>query len=154
LASGKGRFGLEGMRREMRKKNWRRVKIGQSLGELLAKQKKASERVLWEICPERSILGNGGIRQPRLSRPTLKAELILAGGDRTCTRKNIILYRKGIGKREYKEKEKEENKMFISNQLHIGSVTSNSCSNVPVYCKCNGIVISPAKARTQRSSVY
>lgn len=54
--------------------------FGQSLGRLLAKQRKASKRVLGEICPERGILGNGGIRQPSLSRPTSEAEMVLAGG--------------------------------------------------------------------------
>jgi hypothetical protein len=47
---------------------------------LLAKQRKTSERVLWEFCPERCNLGNGGIRQPRLLRPTSEAEIVLASG--------------------------------------------------------------------------
>lgn len=48
------------------------AKLGQSLGGLLAKQRKTSERVLGEFCPARSLLGKGGIRQPRLSDPRRK----------------------------------------------------------------------------------
>lgn len=40
--------------------------------ELLAKQRETSERVLGEFCPARSLLGSGGIRQPRLSDPRRK----------------------------------------------------------------------------------
>lgn len=69
-----------GRREKEKKKNLDRSEIRSESWELLAKQRKASERVLWEICPERSILGNGGIRQPRLARPTLEAELVLASG--------------------------------------------------------------------------
>lgn len=75
------RFGLEGGEgRKRERKNLDKSEIRSESWKLLAKQRKASEGVLWEICPERSILGNGGIRQPRLARPTLEAELVLASG--------------------------------------------------------------------------
>lgn len=67
-------------RRGEKRKKLDKSEIGSESWELLAKQKKASERVLGEIRPEGSILGNGGIRQPRLSRPTSEAELVLASG--------------------------------------------------------------------------
>ena len=90
------KIGLEGKKEEKEKKN------GQSLSEfrskswrLLAKQTKASERVLGEICPERDILGNGGIRQPSLWRPTSEAETVLAGGGgraQCCNIPDSIMY--------------------------------------------------------------
>ncbi|KAJ5178515.1 uncharacterized protein N7500_001214 [Penicillium coprophilum] len=56
---------------EKERKKWDKSEIRSESWELLAKEKKASERGLWEICPERSILGKGGIRQPRHLGPTL-----------------------------------------------------------------------------------
>lgn len=70
----------KGEKGERERENLDKSEIRSESWKLLAKQRKASERVLWEICPERSILGNGGIRQPRLARPTLEAELVLASG--------------------------------------------------------------------------
>lgn len=60
-----------GRRGEREKKKNRRV-LG-ALGQ-------TEESVSWGDYPEGSSLGNGGIRQPRLSRPTSEAEFVLASG--------------------------------------------------------------------------